>query len=259
MATKRSFKRPFRPSINSYLGLVRDTDCHQGPTQTIIPNPLLPSTIQSSLLNVGMRVRKSVSDGYKIRQKLICDISIPLTGSSSRTALPGSASKSFNGLVQYCGILKVGGYDVQEPIPGEADIPPLQFDQDDWNLLSSQESNTSTIFTNPMNLPQSISPVTTNNNNKRRREDADEVDLDLEAQPVSPRSRPISHTRMPNLNHIRPIALGKSRKKASQAEDIRESEMIDVEDFEEAQLLSPQDWADGGGTSVGSEGTYFPI
>ncbi len=257
MSAKRSFKRPFQPSISSYFGHVRDTDCHPATTQTSTLSPILPPTIQSSLLNVGMRVRKSVPDGYKTKQKMFCDLSKPFGASTSKSDQTRSASTSFNGLLPYCGILKVGGHESQQPVPEEADLPPLQYDHDDWGFPSSQESNVSTISNSSLITPAYV-PIATISSNKRRREDADEEDLDLESQPVSPRSRPISHTRMPNLNDIRPIALPKSRRKVSQAEEIKESEMVDVGDFGEAEFLRPAEWVEGEETSVACEAVYFP-
>ena len=78
---------------------------------------------------------------------------------------------------------------------------------------------------------------------KRRREDEDD-ELDVESQPLSPRSYPpFSHTRMPNLDQLRPIALPKTRKKPVIVSfESKESEMIDVEDFEEAEFFQPHEW-----------------
>ncbi len=66
---------------------------------------------------------------------------------------------------------------------------------------------------------------------------------------MSPRSRPVSHTRMPNLNQLRLIALPRSRRKAlANVDDVggtgKESEMIDVLDFGEAPFLRPEDWGE---------------
>ena len=257
MSAKRSFKRPFQPSISSYFGRINDADCHPATAPTSTLSPVLPATIQSSLLNVGMRVRKSVPEGYKTKQKMFCDLSKPFGASSSKSSRTRSASTSFNGLLPYCGILKVGGHESQVPVPEETGLPPLQSNSDDWSFPSSQESNTSTISNTSLIAPSHVSIATTSSN-KRRREDADEEDLDLESQPVSPRSRPISHTRMPNLNDIRAIALPKSRSKVSQAEEIEESEMVDVGDFGEAVFLRPDVWEESVGASVGCEAVYFP-
>ena len=204
-----------------------------------------------------MRVRKSVPEGYKTKQKMFCDLSKPFGAPTSKSNRTRSASTSFNGLLPYCGILKVGGYESQLAVPEETDLPPLQFDPDDWGFPSSQESNVSTISNGSLIAPAHI-PIATGSSNKRRREDADEEDLNLESQPVSPRSRPISHTRMPNLNDIRPIALPKSRRKVSQAEEIEESEMMDVGDFGEAAFLRPDVWEKRMEALMGYEALYFP-
>ena len=257
MSAKRSFKRPFQPSISSYFGHIKDADCHPATAPTSTLGPVLPATIQSSLLNVGMRVRKSVPEGYKTKQKMFCDLSKPFGASTSKSNRTRSASTTFNGLLPYCDILKVGGYESRLPVPEETDLPPLQSDPDDWGFSSSQESNISTISNTSLIAPAHV-PIATISSNKRRREDADEEDLDLESQPVSPRSRPISHTRMPNLNDIRTIALPKPRRKVSQAEEIEESEMMDVGDFGEATFLRPDLLEECLVASVGYEALYYP-
>ena len=142
-------------------------------------------------------------------------------------------------LMPYCGLLKIGGHAAQ-PVPAEADLPPLQFD-DEWSLpSSSQESSISTIAPMAHITPVAVSSL---GNKKRRREDADDKELELESQPVSPCSRPIS---MLNLDQLRPIALPKSRRQVSVIEDsgggMCESEMIDVGDFEEAPFFRPEEW-----------------
>ncbi len=138
--------------------------------------------------------------------------------------------------------MKVGGHHDAPPVPAEEDLPPLQFDHEAWDLgfPSSQDSVSSN---DTLNAPLSIAVATSTN--KRRREDADEEDLDIEAQPVSPRSRPVSHTPMPNLDSLRPIAIPKSRREMEYNDCVRESEMMDVGDFGEADFLRPVEWGGG--------------
>lgn len=248
----RSFKRQFQPSINSYFRATSDNfggtvESHGAEHALSDHFPALPATIQSTLLNVGMRVRKSVPEGYQTRTKASRSFgpSVPNIEPSPAVETawspPSRATPAHHGLVPYCGILKIGGLAVQ-PVPAEADLPPLQFD-DEFSLPSSSQGSDTSVVTRPTEMTPTTSPVVMK---KRRREDADGEDLGLESQPVSPRSRPISHTCMPNLNHIRPIARPKSRKKLP-LEDRTfdgtvESEMIDVEDFGEAPFFRPEDW-----------------
>ncbi|KAH6644498.1 hypothetical protein C7974DRAFT_371613 [Boeremia exigua] len=77
-------KRPFQPAITSYFYSAPDSDTddddadYHGPGLRSIPQPpphptlapRLPDHVQSSLLSVGMRVRKSVPEGYKTPKPL---------------------------------------------------------------------------------------------------------------------------------------------------------------------------------------------
>lgn len=220
MSTTRSFKRPFQPSIDSDFGL---------PTggQTSLPSSALPATLQSSLLNVGMRVRKSVSEGYQ--REVLCGL--PTSEHDSVTQSCG-----FTGLVPYCGILKIGSH-ITQPAPSKEDVPALQFDSDECGFQSSQESSASS------DSQQHMVTVPVVSSHKRRREDEDD-EFDVESQSVSPRSYPpFSHTRMPNLDRLRPIALPKTRKKpVLEPFELEESEMIDAGEFEEVEFFRPGEW-----------------
>lgn len=224
---KRSFKRPFQPSISSYFGHpARD---HTLGDQTSIPSSTLTTTIQPSLLNVGMRVRKSIPEGYQTQRK--ASRGLPHAYSN-----PSPERNNVTGLVPYCGTLKIGGGNTK-PAPSKDDLPPLPFDSDDWGFLSSQESKVSSDSTQPVVTVRLVS------SHKRRREDEDD-ELDLESQPVSPRSYPpFSHTRMPKLDQLRPIALPNPRKKPLLGPlEKGESEMVDVGDFGEAGFFRPDEW-----------------
>lgn len=233
---KHSFKRPFQPSITSYFGLVASNTDNDTNSTSQTPGlcPTLPPIIQSSLLNVGMRVRKSVPEGYKRRSKTVG------YSHGGHTWNDGTGSI---GLVPYCGILKVGGHSTQS-VPGGDNS-----NHEDWDLgfSSSQDCSTSEALLNDTTVSPNPLAISCNNHNKRRRQDADEEDLDIEAQPVSPRSRPVSHTRMPDLDHLRAMAIPKSRRKAPGRMETREREMLDVVDFEEADFLRPHEWSEYGG------------
>ncbi|KAB5562865.1 ribonucleotide reductase inhibitor [Coniochaeta sp. 2T2.1] len=137
---QRQIKDFFKPSPTS------GTPSQTPSTTTYTSGPLsppLPGAVQANLLSVGMRVRKSVPEGYKTGDKcsgfsLWSDNSLPGGGqqpSSSDFSLPtftpqqGSSSiPSFSStgreLLPFCGINKVGGLAVQ---PDAAPIPAAYF------------------------------------------------------------------------------------------------------------------------------------
>lgn len=145
-------------------------------------------------------------------------------------------SRSFTGLVPYCGVLEIGGHNTPAVL-SEANLPPWQFDNDDWGFLSGQEPKAISDSLQPMATVPAVS------SHKRRRKDEDD-ELGVESQPVSPRSYPpFSHTRMPNLDQLRPIALPKTRKKPVIIPfELKESEMIDVGGFGEAKFFRLDEW-----------------
>ncbi|KAI9721286.1 MAG: hypothetical protein M1812_002448 [Candelaria pacifica] len=266
----RQTKRPFQPSITSYFARADRDDSYLHPSPllpfpgTPTPAPTLPVPVQSSLLNVGMRVRKSVPEGYKTAAYCALGSS---TGDSSSSKGPSNSGGVYNSrgrgfaeLTPYCGILRTGGYACQTGSGGcntTHDLATFEFDLDDYGFpCSSQESNISTISSDslPAALPYSSA-------NKRRFED-DEEDLlnstnliwEEEEQylnSLSPRSYPVSHTSMPNLDMIRPIALPKTRRKwqlGSLGKETlvrgRENQISGMQDFDEVDFLKPPEWVD---------------
>ncbi|KAI6089109.1 ribonucleotide reductase inhibitor-domain-containing protein [Hypoxylon rubiginosum] len=95
-------------------------------------NPLLPDSVQANLISVGMRVRKSVPEGYKTgtyRAFALWDeansgasTTTPTT-TTSATAMMGEGRSRANAistpreLLPFCGIHKVGGLGTQSQIP----------------------------------------------------------------------------------------------------------------------------------------------
>lgn len=102
--------------------------------------PRLPVSIQSSLLNVGMRIRKSVPEGYKTKSVYSSPSSTPDPSGGLLHGVNGYAEQ----LVPYCGMMKTGGYAMQsQHARPEVDaLPCLWFEGDDelGGLPSSQES-----------------------------------------------------------------------------------------------------------------------
>ncbi|KAF7896966.1 uncharacterized protein EAF01_009369 [Botrytis porri] len=156
----RQAKRPYAGSqsqITSYF-TPGTTSLPAPPPPSQYQPPTLPNPIQSSLLSVGMRIRKSVPEGYKTGSysafNLFSDVT-PATKSNFASAPPSStpAAPKYKGtrpragireLTPFCGLMKVGGMSVQGyDESGEAieDEDEEDYEQRIWD--SSQESNDS--------------------------------------------------------------------------------------------------------------------
>ena len=236
----RSTKRHFQPSIDTYLHCSPSNQQDHVTAAVPSPFPPLPKTIQSSLLNVGMRVRKSVPEGYKTTvtpNKSFAATSICHDGPT----FAENPIRTHKALLPYCGILKVGDLATQ-PVPDEEDLPQLQFD-DDWSLpSSSQESNMSAISHG--NVVAEM-PRAAFGKKKRQRDDEDNEDLIPNFQPISPYLQSENPTPFSNLSHNRPVAIPRTRRQPNArlcGAGIHESKMVDVADFEEATFFRPEEW-----------------
>ncbi|KEY73151.1 hypothetical protein S7711_04899 [Stachybotrys chartarum IBT 7711] len=228
MSTPRT-KRPFAgaaadPSqrqITSFFSPVSAASAsaaHSSPLQ-----PEVPASVQSNLLSVGMRVRKSVPEGYKTGTtsafKLWTDSTVP-----SSTTRPSSLTtrRISRELLPFCGINKVGGLDTQPEFQDDEDddVPPLDTLPE---LTMSQESTHST---------DSIG-----SSRKRLLDEEDEavplawhhpkrLDGDLGARSLTP--SPFGNSRL--------IAVPRSRVRKSVSFKDQENMALD-EDFDEAEFL----------------------
>ncbi|KAH6885336.1 ribonucleotide reductase inhibitor-domain-containing protein [Thelonectria olida] len=122
--------------------------------------PDLPSSVQANLLSVGMRVRKSVPEGYKTTGpsafKLWTDNSPLPTTTSTTTRAPTKANS--RELLPFCGINKVGGLATQPEfeqdeideldwVPALDSIPELTMSQESADSVgSSLDSSRKRIF-----------------------------------------------------------------------------------------------------------------
>ena len=159
--TKRQFagdaSQASQRQITSYFSKQASSNPSAQKTSTYSPanaslSPALPSAVQSNLLSVGMRVRKSVPEGYKTGSaysafKLFTDASCVPTRAATSSPSTGTPQRE---LLPFCGINKVGGLEFPaeqdmaalpqeifngEDVPAEDEVPGLSL---------SQESVTST-------------------------------------------------------------------------------------------------------------------
>jgi len=192
-------------------------------------SPPVPTEIQSSLLNVGMRVRKAVPEGYK--NTLIGFKPKPLVSSQQQTRQQISHAQI--GLVPFCGMHKIGGLAVQPQPEHDNHASPYsvlsfdpRLDEDNENdfPLSSQESVMTTASTD------SMPPQRRQMNNKRSFSD-DEVE-DGEEDAVEMMTVP---RRMAKARGGRPWARDVKRTVSGEAEM----------DFGEVDWLVPDETSDG--------------
>lgn len=141
-------KRQFQPSnqttLNSYFN--RNAD---GSPMERVRSPMSPPTdpeTEAKLLNVGMRVRKSVPEGYKTH-KTLGQPGFPFPSSapptSSAPARPAISPMRSNELQPFCGLHKTGGWAAQEIPPSSApSILQAQEEEDDDMPGLSTSQNT---------------------------------------------------------------------------------------------------------------------
>ncbi|KAK5002291.1 hypothetical protein LTR28_011599, partial [Elasticomyces elasticus] len=120
-------KRPFQPSITSYFDRRENPTSHQSHESGSVSPLLPPPHVQASLLSVGMRVRKSVPEGYKTHKTTPAQAgfdvstrhgtSATMSQDTSRTVTRSSELKPF------CGLHKVGGHATQ-PHPSQSSTDP---------------------------------------------------------------------------------------------------------------------------------------
>lgn len=101
--------------------------------------PVLPPSVQANLLTVGMRVRKSVVEGYKTDPNSYSSFALWSDGAKNRdvTPVPAVGGGMRQELTPFCGIHKVGGLAVQPSVEDEMGMGMGGM------MMSSQESSSS--------------------------------------------------------------------------------------------------------------------
>lgn len=237
---KRQFQPSNQSSIKSFFTPVGATS-PSSPANTQEPapslRPVLPDNVQSLLINVGMRVRKSVPEGYKTHKSLPtptisymhpASISTNVENEEPMSSAPELYTKPSE-LTPFCGLHKIGGFSSQPT----SSAPSLSYTQ----------SSVSSSF----DMPQTPK-------NTRKRSYSDEIENELDSffddkaeadfldAAISPKTKyPLSHSSMPNLGAESGIVNPESRPKARIKK--RSPEKVSGGDFsdEDVGFLQPMD------------------
>jgi Ribonucleotide reductase inhibitor len=266
MPSERQAKRPYQSNITSYFPSIQPASSTPSQPAPARCTPPLPAAIQSSLLNVGMRIRKSVPEGYKTGH--YCGSGTVAGGSSLPYATAGKiASQSSNDrhlteLAPYCGIMKVGDYALQrddyDKRPGCEIDDALCYDQFDF----PDGSQGSTIISTPSADAMPASPQTVN---PQKRPLGNESEYEIGEMPLSPfiftdltpppppppaslPDYPVSGISTRSINLSRPFARPRGRRKGRQAADCRnvKSYIGDEENMDGGEALAAQGGDDFG-------------
>ncbi|KAJ8128461.1 hypothetical protein O1611_g5171 [Lasiodiplodia mahajangana] len=220
--------------------------------------PNLPTSVQANLLSVGMRVRKSVPEGYKTGNYNAFALwdenensnGVEIMGEGQRSR--ANAFSSPRELLPFCGIHKVGGLDTQPDdrrptasmpnIYAGASVYQPSLDDDMPGLTSSQES----IESNASNA--SLSPGVSRTRTKKRFFVEDEED-EIAGQLNLWRYNYDTNLGLAPNNNGRAMAVpskGRLRAKLSGATMVmagagQENMAVDT-DFEEAEFLDRGIW-----------------
>lgn len=233
-------KRPYQPSnqttLNSYFR--QDGDSINSQRSTSPMSPPLPADTAASLLNVGMRVRKSVPEGYKTH-KTLGTPGFPFPSSappaSSAPARPSISPMQTRELTPFCGLHKIGGLAVQDTpsssAPGNMQrqrTEPSEEDMPDLSMSQGTISSTQNSFA-------SVSQGQHSSTRKRTYEDEIEDDMDDFFDEIEADNGVTTLA----ASKARPMAPMKgSSQKAMSNSSVR---IFGSDDFEEASFLAPLD------------------
>lgn len=134
-------RRRFQPPITTYFASVPESDASGTHSHyaaaTFSPTPVVSAKVQASLLSVGMRVRKSVADGYKTRLEMEKEKAAPaIVGADAPTTQAYGNYGSHAELTSFAGTHRYLSHMVTDDDGDAFSLPS-----------SSQESNASAPFT----------------------------------------------------------------------------------------------------------------
>ncbi|MBA7495870.1 hypothetical protein ES702_06466 [subsurface metagenome] len=231
-------KRPYQPSIRSYFD-PRDpdqtADLRRAKGTSSLSPPLPPDT-QASLLSVGMRVRKSVPEGYKTHKTLgTLEVPFPSTApeKAMTTPLKSRRIEGSRELQPFCGLHKIGGWAAQSAPPSSAPAAMQSDSGDEEDMLELSTSQNTILSTQGSLMPSVSAPSAPSR--KRTFEDDIEDDMDAyfdQVEDADPDDRSQVATSRP-IARVKPAL-----RKAATDGLVR---VVYGHDFEEASFLAPPD------------------
>ena len=233
-------KRQYQPSINSYFQRdgSKTSQLGSSPNQISPMSPPLPAETQSSLLTVGMRVRKSIPEGYKTHKTMPTEefpfpSTAPVSAAAARTTYTMTNSRE---LAPFCGLHKIGGLSSQGSFDAPPSSAPPAFPTG-RDLNSSMPGFSMSQNTVPSTQGSLTSNAAHELSNKRSYEEDMEEDLDAYFDEVEAEEQmaPVEARRIAKLKNS-------SQKQANGGIDVYGSVGVAVVgDFGEAPFLTPME------------------
>ncbi|RHZ66827.1 hypothetical protein CDV55_105679 [Aspergillus turcosus] len=239
-----SKRRRFQPPITTFFSpAVSDsngTDAACNPhlshnhyaAATHSPTPVLPAKIQSSLLSVGMRVRKSIAEGYKTKGVKMFDApTSTITVSAKQEHSTGSCTTIRAELAPFCGLSKSANYTIQaHPNPAYrlSDTRNYNVDivTDDGDTFSLPPSSQESVYSASNGQKRSYDP-----------DEADEYASDFEYSTFgTPGPVPGRTILCPSLGH--------QRRRFVALQNQAQQRTMEVDDFEEPLFLRRREEVD---------------
>jgi hypothetical protein len=229
-------KRQYQPPIHSFFQRNAIASGPSSPSHSASPlSPPLPAETQSSLLSVGMRVRKSVPEGYKTHKTMPTEAfpfpsTAPAVAEPTRRPVHNTANS--RELAPWCGLHKVGGFSAQaSPAPPSSAPPAFQTEVEGANsmpgLSMSQSSLASTV-------PLSFSASKTANKRSYDDDAEDDVDAYFDEIEAEEKNVPVEARRTARLKNS-------PCKQVSGRVAVFNSAVGVEGDFEEAGFLAPME------------------
>jgi hypothetical protein len=221
-----SKRRRFQPAITSYFNSVPgEPHSHNGSivshnhysAATFSPTPVVPEKVQSSLLSVGMRVRKSVADGYKTQLTIKTEKMMPPTDAITEPTFAQSRSG-------------VNGYSELAPFSG---LPKSSQEQYSADHVVTDDGD---AFSLPPSSQESIGSSVPYGQ-KRSFENDIFIDDDISEDDVNGQDAPVGR-------RILSPGLGQQRRRMLALRSAMGQSTMDLDDFEEASFLRRREEVD---------------